>query len=122
MVPEARGHETLSVARSPIEELIGLYSVHKKTPEYEGFVLDTTDPWGTTVTVQDEPRSGNRVASTAAAPKSWWKSSETLASFNQAILWTKVEPKAVVSCSAADISKLTAAIAELKSAPLILML
>ena len=122
MVPEARGQETLSVAKSPIEELSGLYSVHKKIPEKLGFVLDTTEPWGITVTVACEPKRGNRVASTAAAPKSWWKSSETLASFNPAILWTKLEPKDVVSCSAADISKVTAAIAELKSAPLILML
>jgi hypothetical protein len=85
-------------------------------------VLDTAVPCGITVTVQALPRRGNKVASTAAAPKSWCQSIETLASFKPAILWTKLEPKDVVSCSAADISKVTAAIAELKSAPLILML
>jgi hypothetical protein len=86
ITPEARGHETLSVARSPTLEASGLYSVQRKTPEYEGLVADTALPLGITVTVALLPKSGNKVSSTEPAPKSWWKSSETLASFNPEIL------------------------------------
>jgi len=96
MVPEASGNEIENVAKSPTELPNGLYSVTKKVPSYDGFVALTAPEFGRTLTVIVSPMSGNKTESIPAAPKSWWKSRETLASFNPLILWTKVSPKAVV--------------------------
>ena len=40
---------------------------------------------GVMTTVACDPNRGNKVASTEPAPKSWWKSSEMLASYNPLI-------------------------------------
>lgn len=95
----------------------GEYEVTKKVPVYDGFVADTAALVGVTTISTVWPSRGCKVASTAEAPKSWWKSREIEASFKPLTLCTKVSPKAVVSCSAAEISSVTAASASLKLSP-----
>lgn len=64
---------------------------------------------GVTTISEVPPNSGNKVASTLEAPKSWWKSSDTEPSLRPPIRSRKVLPKAVVSCSSAVMSSVTAA-------------
>jgi hypothetical protein len=77
----------LKVAKSPIEEASGLYSVTKKIPVKLGFELDTAVPLGITVTVAALPKSGKITESTPPeAAKSWCQSRVTEASRRPAIL------------------------------------
>jgi hypothetical protein len=97
------GNDTLKVARSPTAPLTGVKLVTSALKLYEGVVADAAVPLpaistiGTTV-----PTRSAKVSDTASAPKSWWKSRDTLPDFSPPITSTKPpEPKSVVSTSAA---------------------
>jgi hypothetical protein len=85
-------------------------------------VADTVPLVGLITTVAWVPSSGNRVASTEAAAKSWWKSRLRLASFRPPMRLLKVLPKDVTSCSSEVMSRVAAAKLELNDVPLIVML
>ena len=65
---------------------------------------------GAILTSTKVPMSGNSRASTAPAPKSWWKSKDTDASFKPPIRVRYELPNAVVSTSSAEMSSVTEAI------------
>lgn len=96
--------------------------MHKASNSYEGFVAEAAPEVGVIVIATVCPNSGNRVASTESAPKSWKKSRDKLASFKPPIRVREVLPKLVVSCSDTVISSVAAAIELEKSVPPIVML
>jgi hypothetical protein len=61
---------TDTVAKSPTDDANGLYELTKQVAVYEGFVALTADEVGEITTVPIVPKSGYKVASTAAAAKS----------------------------------------------------
>ena len=65
---------------------------------------------GAIATATVDPISGNSSESTAPAPKSWWKSRDTDASFSPPIRVRYEEPNAVVSTSSVVMSRVTEAI------------
>lgn len=116
------GQLTESVAKSPMELAKGWYWVTKQLKLYVGLVAEMVPAVGLIVTVAWVPSSGNRVASTEADAKSWWKSKLRLASFSPPIRLRNELPNAVTSCSSEVMSRVAAAKLVLKDVPLIVML
>jgi len=80
------GQVTERVARSPTAPANGWYWVTRAVKRYSGFVAVIVPEVGAIFTATVEPISGNSRASTDPAPKSWWKSRDTDASFRPPIL------------------------------------
>jgi len=91
--------------------------VTKQSKVYSGLVADVAALVGLSVMVTVFPKRGKSVSSILADPKSWKKSSETLPSFSPPMRVREVLPKAVVSCSSTEMSRVTELIEELKSVP-----
>jgi hypothetical protein len=94
---------------SPTDAENGWYCETKHTAVHEGLVAETAELVGTITTVANEPavNSGEMIASTDAAPKSWKKFRVTDPDFRPAIRVLKPLPKAVVSISSDERSRLT---------------
>jgi hypothetical protein len=107
-VPDV-GQVTESVAISPTEAENGWYCETKHTAVQAGLVAEVAVLVGLITTVAYEPavNSGARIASTEPAPKSWKKFRVTDPDFKPATRVLNPPPKAVVSISSAERSRLT---------------
>jgi hypothetical protein len=109
------GQVTERVARSPTAPAKGWYWVTRAVKRYSGLVAVTVPDVGAILTATVEPMSGYSSESTEPAPKSWWKSRDTEASFSPPMRVRYVEPKAVVSTSSVVMSRVTDAIESLST-------
>jgi hypothetical protein len=105
-VPEV-GQVTERVARSPTDEAKGWYEFTSAIAVYEGLVAATVAEVGVMTTVAAVLKSGNRVASTDEAPKSWLKFRVIEPDCRPPVTVRQVEPKAVVSTSSLDSDRST---------------
>lgn len=101
MIAPLVGNDTLNVARSPTAPLTGVKLVTSALKLYEGVVGDAAVPLPAISTIGiTVPIRSSKVSDTPPAPKSEWKSRDTVPDFNPPMTSTyPALPKSVVSTS-----------------------